>query len=254
MIRAQDLGIRFGDNKPVLQQVDLQIQVNEFVSLLGPSGCGKSTLLRLVAGLLDPTEGELRVSLETGDWKSHVLLLGQQGFVFQDPTLLPWRTVRDNIRLPMELRGASRAQQDEAVRRSLELIGLHPDDAEKYPRMLSGGMRMRVSLARALVMQPQLLLLDEPFAALDDIMRQQLNEDLLGIWQEHPCTALFVTHNVAEAVFLSERVLVMGKEPGRIVEVFDVPFAYPRAPDLRVEVEFAQLVGKVATSLRESVA
>jgi NitT/TauT family transport system ATP-binding protein len=250
LIRAQDLGIRFGDNKPVLQQVDLQIQANEFVSLVGPSGCGKSTLLRLVAGLLDPTEGELLVSLEAREDP----LAGQQGFVFQDPTLLPWRTVRDNIRLPMELRGASRAQQDEAVRRSLELIGLLPDDAEKYPRMLSGGMRMRVSLARALVMQPRLLLLDEPFAALDDMLRQQLNEELLGIWQQHPCTALFVTHNVAEAVFLSQRVLIMGSQPGTIVEAIDVPFAYPRAPGLRVDVEFSQLVGKVATSLRESVA
>ena len=250
MIRAQDLGIRFGDSQPVLQQVDLQIQANEFVSLVGPSGCGKSTLLRLVAGLLDPSEGKLVVSLGGGE----EAVAGQQGFVFQDPTLLPWRTVEDNIRLPLELQGASRNEQAEAVRRSLELIGLQPTDATKYPRMLSGGMRMRVSLARALVMQPRLLLLDEPFAALDDMLRQQLNEELLGIWQQHPCTAMFVTHNVAEAVFLSQRVLVMGKEPGRIVEVIDVPFAYPRAPDLRVEVEFAQLVGKVATSLRESVA
>lgn len=250
MIHAQDLGIRFGDSQPVLEQIDLQVEANEFVSLVGPSGCGKSTLLRLVAGLLDPSEGELVVSLGGGDEAA----AGQQGFVFQDPTLLPWRTVRDNIRLPLELQGASRSEQAEAVKRSLELIGLQPADADKYPRMLSGGMRMRVSLARALVMQPRLLLLDEPFAALDDMLRQQLNEELLGIWQRHPCTALFVTHNVAEAVFLSQRVLVMGKEPGRIVEVIDVPFAYPREPDLRVEVEFAQLVGKVATSLRESVA
>jgi len=250
MIHAQDLGIRFGDSQPVLQQVDLQIQANEFVSLVGPSGCGKSTLLRLVAGLLDPTEGELQVSLEARKNP----LASQQGFVFQDPTLLPWRTVQDNIRLPLELQGVSRNEQAEAVRRSLELIGLLPDDAEKYPRMLSGGMRMRVSLARALVMQPRLLLLDEPFAALDDMLRQQLNEELLGIWQQHPCTAMFVTHNVAEAVFLSQRVLIMGSQPGTIVEVIDVPFAYPRAPGLRVDVEFTQLVGKVATSLRESVA
>ena len=248
MIRAQDLGIRFGNSQPVLQQVDLQIQANEFISLVGPSGCGKSTLLRLVAGLLDPTEGEL-----VGSLGGEEAATSQQGFVFQDPTLLPWRTVRDNIRLPLELQGASRNEQAEAVSRSLELIGLQPTDAGKYPRMLSGGMRMRVSLARALVMQPRLLLLDEPFAALDDMLRQQLNEELLGIWQEHPCTAMFVTHNVAEAVFLSQRVLVMGKEPGRIVDVIDVPFAYPREPDLRVEVEFAQLVGKVAASLRESV-
>ena len=250
MIRAQGLGMTFGDNVPVLQGVDLEVQANEFVSLVGPSGCGKSTLLRLVAGLGKLTEGELLVCLAEKEPSEQ----GQQGFVFQDPTLLPWRTVQDNIRVPLELRGASREQQREAVERSLELIGLTPGDALKYPRMLSGGMRMRVSLARALVMQPQLLLLDEPFAALDDMLRQQLNEDLLDIWQQHPCTALFVTHNVAEAVFLSQRVLVMSNQPGTIVETIEIPFSYPRSPDLRVQPEFAQLVGEVAACLRKTVA
>ena len=249
MICAQDLGMTFGDDKPVLQQVNLEIEAGEFVSLVGPSGCGQSTLLRLVAGLVEPTNGDLMVRC-SGD---EPLDRGQQGFVFQDPTLLPWRTVRDNIRLPLELRGANREQQVDAVQRSLEMIGLTPDDALKYPRMLSGGMRMRVSLARALVMQPRLLLLDEPFAALDDILRQQLNEDLLNIWQHHPCTALFVTHNVAEAVFLGQRVLVMSSQPGEIVETIEVPFPYPRQPELRVQPEFAQLAGEVATCLRKTV-
>ena len=250
VIRAQGLGMTFGENVPVLQGLDVEIQTNEFVSLVGPSGCGKSTFLRLVAGLTRLTAGELQVFLT----ESELPHQGQQGFVFQDPTLLPWRTVRDNIRLPLELRGASRAAQGEAVERSLELIGLSKEDSHKYPRMLSGGMRMRVSLARALVMQPQLLLLDEPFAALDDMLRQQLNEDLLDIWQQHPCTALFVTHNVSEAVFLSQRVLVMSRQPGRIVEAIEIPFPYPRRPELRTQVEFAQRVAEVATCLRETVA
>ncbi len=154
----------------------------------------------------------------------------------------------------LEQRGLDAVEARDAVQRSLELIGLAATDATKYPRMLSGGMRMRVSLARALVMQPRLLLLDEPFAALDDIMRQQLNEDLLDIWQQHPCTALFVTHNVAEAVFLSQRVLVMSHHPGKIVETIDIPFPYPRVPGLRADPEFARLVGEVATCLRSTVA
>jgi NitT/TauT family transport system ATP-binding protein len=249
MIHAQDLGIAFEDNAPVLQQLNLEVQTNEFVALLGSSGCGKSTLLRMIAGLATPTDGTLTVQYPEDESAQQ----SEQGFVFQDPTLLPWRTVEDNIRLPLELRGASREDQREAVQRSLELIGLAATDATKYPRMLSGGMRMRVSLARALVMQPRLLLLDEPFAALDDIMRQQLNEDLLQIWQQHPCTALFVTHNVAEAVFLSQRVMVMSHHPGTIVETIEIPFSYPRSPELRSDPEFARMVGEVATCLRNTV-
>ena len=249
MIHAQDLGIAFEDNAPVLQQLNLEVQTNEFVALLGSSGCGKSTLLRMIAGLTTPTEGTLTVQYPEDESAQQ----SEQGFVFQDPTLLPWRTVEDNIRLPLELRGASREAQIEAVQRSLELIGLAATDATKYPRMLSGGMRMRVSLARALVMQPRLLLLDEPFAALDDIMRQQLNEDLLQIWQQHPCTALFVTHNVAEAVFLSQRVMVMSHHPGKIVQTIEIPFSYPRLPELRSDLEFARMVSEVATCLRSTV-
>lgn len=250
MIHAQDLGMTFEEGAPVLEQLNLEIPANEFVALLGSSGCGKSTLLRMIAGLTRPTHGTLTVQYPVDESTGQ----REQGFVFQDPTLLPWRTVEDNIRLPLELRGASGAAQQEAVQRSLELIGLTAADATKYPRMLSGGMRMRVSLARALVMKPRLLLLDEPFAALDDIMRQQLNEDLLDIWQQHPCTALFVTHNVAEAVFLSQRVLVMSRHPGSIVERIDIPFPYPRSPGLRSQPEFAQLVGEVAACLRNTVA
>jgi len=172
--------------------------------------------------------------------------------VFQEPTLLPWRSVVGNIRLPLELAGVARAEQQQRVDDSLRLVGLDPRDAAKRPRMLSGGMRMRVSLARALITEPDLLLLDEPFAALDDILRRQLNEELLRIWTARRFTAVFVTHNVQEAVFLSERVLVMSRSPGRIVGEIAVPFSYPRAAELRADPAFAGLTGEVSGALTET--
>ena len=249
LIEADGVAKAFGSGGRALDGVGFAVRAGEFVSLVGPSGCGKSTLLRMVAGLIEPTGGRLTVR---GQTPAQSRRTGQRvAFVFQDANLLPWRTVTGNIRLPLELRGIPRGQQEEQIGASLELIGLSERDARKRPRMLSGGMRMRVSLARALVTSPDLLLLDEPFAALDDMLRQQLNEDLLRIWSQQRWTALFVTHNVTEAVFLSSRILVMTPAPGRIAAEIEVPFPHPRSPELRAEPEFARLCGDVSRRLRE---
>lgn len=243
---AAGVGLQFPSGQFGVRDVSLNVRRGELVALVGPSGCGKSTLLRMIAGLLAPTQGSLDVS--GGDSKTEQA--ARVAFVFQDSNLLPWRTVRDNIRLPLELRGVPLTEQLAAVQSSLGLIGLQPADADKRPRQLSGGMRMRVSLARALVTHPELLLLDEPFAALDDLIRQQLNEELLRIWAEQRWTGMFVTHNVAEAVFLSQRVLVMSSSPGTVVADIPVPFGSPRDSELRASAEFAKLAGEVSHCLR----
>ena len=243
-IQFEQVGKTFGRGPAVLEDISLAIQPGEFVAIVGPSGCGKSTLLRLIAGLETPDAGRLRV-----DHSGHADRPGRTAFVFQEPALLPWRTVAGNIALPLELDGVSRSERAAPVCDSLELIGLTPDDAKKFPRQLSGGMRMRVSLARALVTQPDLLLLDEPFGALDDLLRTRLNTDLQQLWCERGWTAVFVTHNIAEAVFLAGRVLVMARNPGRIAGEVIVPFPAPRTPGLRSTAEFAQLTGEVARLL-----
>ncbi|MEO1995027.1 MAG: ABC transporter ATP-binding protein [Planctomycetaceae bacterium] len=248
LIEARSVSMAYATCAPILTDLDFQIRAGEFVSLVGPSGCGKSTLLRLIAGLLVPSSGRLTVG---GAAASDQAANGPQtGFVFQDPTLLPWRDVLANIRLPLELRRQWHPGRQDDIHELLELIGLTPDDARKRPRMLSGGMRMRVSLARALVTQPDLLLLDEPFAALDDLLRQSLNVDLQRIWRARGCCAVFVTHNVAEAVFLSQRILVMDSNPGTITAEIAIPFRYPRAPEIRASPEFAALNGQVSQALR----
>lgn len=233
-----------------LRSVSCSVNVGEFVSILGPSGCGKSTLLRLVAGLIPPTEGHLTVGGQSPDKARREKY--RVGFVFQDPNLLPWRTVQGNIRLPLELQGIPRGEYSDRIEQSLSLIGLTADDARKRPKKLSGGMRMRVSLARALVTRPDLLLLDEPFAALDDVLRQQLNEEVVRLWMNAKWTGLFVTHNVSEAVFLSQRIIVMSKRPGTISAEVTVPFSYPRESSLRAEPDFARLCGELSQRLREA--
>lgn len=249
LIAVQNLSMSYGPSRLVLSDINCDIKRGEFVALLGPSGCGKSTLLRLVAGLISQSSGSLTVA---GQDPVIARRSSQRvAFVFQEPNLLPWRTVSANIALPLELRGTPRAEQTRAATEILSLVGLTADDARKRPRNLSGGMRMRVSLARALVTHPDLLLLDEPFAALDDVLRQQLNEELVRIWRDRGWTGLFVTHNVAEAVFLAQRVLVMGARPGRIVADIRVPFDYPREPRLRAEPDFARLCGQLSQQLRE---
>ena len=243
----------YGDAAPSLANIDLSVATGEFVSIVGPSGCGKSTLLRLVAGLRTATTGELTIN----DGLPHHSST-KAAFVFQEPNLLPWRTVAGNIRLPLELDGSNqslpKASSDDLIKETIRRIGLAPHDASKRPSQLSGGMKMRVSLARALVTDPQIMLLDEPFAALDDILRQQLNEELQRLWWDKRWTGLFVTHNVSEAVFLSQRVLVMSQSPGTILESINVPFGFPRSPELRAEPEFARLTGLVSTHLRRAAA
>lgn len=249
LIDARQVTMSYGPSRVVLENVSCHVGRGEFVAMLGPSGCGKSTLLRLVAGLITPTGGSLTLA---GVTPAEARRSSQRvAFVFQEPNLLPWRNVAANIALPLELAGASRQEQANAVKSILPLIGLTPDDARKRPRNLSGGMRMRVSLARALVTRPDLLLLDEPFAALDDVLRQQLNEDLVRIWREGGWTGMFVTHNVAEAVFLASRVLVMSSRPGRLIADLRIPFDYPREPGLRAEPAFARLCADLSQQLRE---
>jgi NitT/TauT family transport system ATP-binding protein len=238
-VRLDGVGKRFDGGPPVLEGVSLSAAEGDFVSLIGPSGCGKSTLLRLVAGLTPPTQGRVEVPG------------GRAGafLVFQDPNLLPWRRVSANVELPLELRGEPRASRRSRCRDLLELVGLS-DAADRYPWQLSGGMRMRVSLARALSVSPRLLLLDEPFGALDEITRDRLNEDLLALRERDRFTALFVTHSVAEAVFLSTRIVVLAARPGRVARVIDVPFAYPRTPGLRESPDFLRILAETGAALR----
>jgi NitT/TauT family transport system ATP-binding protein len=246
-VQASSVDVTYEGAIRALADVDFDIPAGQFTSIVGPSGCGKSTLLRLIAGLVSPTRGELSVAGESPRVARRTA--ARLSFVFQDATLLPWRTVRANVRLPLELQGTPRERREGLVRNALTLVGL-ADFAGRYPSELSGGMRMRASLARSLVTDPELLLLDEPFGALDDITRQALNEELMNLWNKRRWTGVFVTHNIAEAVFLSERILVMSPRPGRIVADVQVPFGMPRSHELRSQAEFARLSGEVAVQLR----
>jgi NitT/TauT family transport system ATP-binding protein len=223
-----------------LGPIDLDVRKSEFVSLLGPSGCGKSTALRLIAGLSAPTSGTVRVS-DSGAGRSI-------GFVFQEPTLMPWTSVRENVRLPLKLAHVPREQADARVGGALAQVGL-AEFAEAYPRELSGGMKMRVSLARALVTDPDILLLDEPFAALDEITRFKLNNDLLALWRKLHKTVVFVTHSVFESVYLSQRLIVMTPRPGRIAAEFRIDAAEPRGEDFRSSVEYVAYCREVSIAL-----
>jgi NitT/TauT family transport system ATP-binding protein len=240
VLRVSDVERKFTDGTAAVTELSLHVRRGEFVSVVGPSGCGKSTLLRLVSGLDAPTAGAVAVAP------------GRLGYVFQDPTLLPWRSVRRNVELLAELEGIPRAERRRRVDRTLELVGLD-EFARARPAALSGGMRMRVSLARSLVLDPELFLLDEPFGALDELTRERMNDELVALHTARGLTVLFVTHSVAEAVFLSDRVAVMSPRPGRIVGEVAVPFPYPRSPDLRFEPEFGRLAARVSALLRGPV-
>lgn len=243
LIRFESVQKRFGAGPAVLQDISLDVAEGDFVSVIGPSGCGKSTLLRLVSDLSPLTAGELRV-----DGTTPAAAREHLAFVFQESTLLPWLTAAQNVELPLRLRGLPAARRRDRARELLDLVRLGTA-ADLYPRQLSGGMKMRVSIARALSREPRILLLDEPFGALDEITRNHLNEELLGWREKAPFTALFVTHSVAEAVFLSSRILVMSADPGRFESEVAVGFAYPRIPALRERPDYFARVTEVSRLL-----
>jgi len=229
-----------------LHDVSLAVTEGEFVSVIGPSGCGKSTLLRLVAGLIEPSAGTITIA---GEPPAQARARRELGFVFQEPTLLPWRTALDNVTLLLEVaRRGSAAERQRRGLELLELVGLR-DFAQARPAKLSGGMQRRVGIARALALDPRILLLDEPFGALDEITRQRMNMELLNIWTHQATTALLVTHNVGEAVFLSDRVLVMATNPGRMVAEVNVDLPRPRSLDLLEDQEFFGLSARLTRLL-----
>jgi NitT/TauT family transport system ATP-binding protein len=230
-----------------LGPLDLAVRKGEFVSLLGPSGCGKSTALRLIAGLVAPTSGTVRVSDQGGATRpGHAI-----GFVFQEPTLMPWTSVRENVRLPLKLARVPKRDADAKVDEALASVGL-ADFATAFPHELSGGMKMRVSLARALVTDPDILLMDEPFAALDEITRFRLNNDLLALWRDLHKTIIFVTHSVFESVYLSQRVVVMTARPGRIQADIRIETVEPRAEEFRTSAAYADYCRRVSAALAPS--
>ena len=238
VLRFRDVAKTFPDGTVALEGVDLDVHRGDFVTVVGPSGCGKSTLLRIASGLSPASAGAAQVDAE------------RIGYVFQDATLLPWRSVLSNVELLAELHGMSRTATTQAARDAIDLVGLRGHEA-KLPRALSGGMRMRASLARSLTLDPDLFLFDEPFGALDEITRERLNDELLRLFAAKGFGALFITHSVGEAVYMSTKVLVMSGRPGRIVDSFDVPFGVDRAPELRFTAEFAELCGRVSHALRD---
>jgi NitT/TauT family transport system ATP-binding protein len=233
----------FANGTTALAKLDLDIRLGEFVSLLGPSGCGKSTALRIVAGLIDPTDGSVEWPGSAGD--DH---RGDIGFVFQEPTLMPWANAADNVWMPLRLRGVSRRDAQERIEDGLAQVGL-AGFAKAYPRELSGGMKMRVSIARALSLRPKLLLMDEPFAALDEITRFKLNDDLLRLQRDLGCTVVFVTHSVYESVYLSSRIVVMAARPGRVVAEIPVDAPRGRDEDFRASAAYAELCRQTSHAL-----
>jgi NitT/TauT family transport system ATP-binding protein len=248
MVQLSGVAKEFGRGREVLAPLDLDIQKGEFVTLLGPSGCGKSTLLKLIAGLTTPSSGTIRVDGMTPKNARELL-----AFIFQDPTLLPWRTVAQNVCLGLELEGVTQERRLKKSAELLELVGL-THVAKAYPRELSGGMKMRVSIARALATNPMLLLMDEPFAALDEMARDHFNEELLRLREEQKWTAVFVTHSVAEAVFLSTRIIILAPGPGRIHAMMPVNLPAPRTAILRTSPEFDALTASVSRMLRGATA
>jgi NitT/TauT family transport system ATP-binding protein len=250
LVSLRAVGKVFANGVVALDGLSLDVRAGEFVSLLGPSGCGKSTSLRIIAGLGEATSGSVRApGVGPGAQEARG---GEVGFVFQEPTLMPWATVANNVWLPLRLAGRSRNAARQDVERALAMVGLEAF-ANAYPRELSGGMKMRVAIARALITRPKLLLMDEPFAALDEITRAKLNNDLLALWRQFGWTVIFVTHSVFESVYLSERVLVMSPRPGRVVAEIETEAPYPRDPAYRTSPAYNQHAREVSAALERAM-
>lgn len=227
-----------------LEDVSVHIQKGEFVSLLGPSGCGKTTLLRIMADLIQPTSGEVKIAGETA---REARLAQKYGIVFQSPVLYDWRKVKQNISLPLEMMSMNKTEREKRIHNLLELVGLEKFK-DKYPWQLSGGMQQRVAIARALAMEPEILLMDEPFSALDEFSRERLNEELLSIWSKFGNTVVFVTHSISEAIFLSDRVFVLSPHPGRLSAIVEIDLPRPRTKEMRNSPEFYQLISDIRSS------
>jgi NitT/TauT family transport system ATP-binding protein len=252
LVELTDVTKTYANGAVALDGFRMTLADGEFVSLLGPSGCGKSTVLRLIAGLSQPTRGVVRRAWDPSTSESGSSDGGQPlGCVFQEPTLLPWATVWRNVYLPLRLQGAAKATAKTQVDGALEMVGL-TEFAEVYPRELSGGMKMRASVARALVTRPRLLLLDEPFAALDEITRNRMNDDLRDIWRQRRWAGLFITHSVFESVYLSTRVLVMSPRPGRVVDEIAIDLPETRTAETRTSPRYIELCRRVSRSLESS--
>ena len=238
----------FPNGTRALAPIDLTVGAGEFLTLIGPSGCGKSTLLKLIANLIEPTDG--RILWWSGEFRKVETAGRSLGFVFQDPTLMPWARVESNVRLPLDLAGVPKSESGERVREALARVGLE-GFARHYPRQLSGGMKMRVSIARSLITEPDLLLMDEPFGALDEFTRNRLDTDLVRLWWERKLTTMFVTHSIYEAVFLSTRVVVMGAQPGRICKIMSIDEQQPREEGFRNSPRFGEYCRALSASLTE---
>ncbi|MGG0718475.1 ABC transporter ATP-binding protein [Robertmurraya massiliosenegalensis] len=246
-IELEHVSMRYQTDKSevlALDNVTVDIRKGEFVSLLGPSGCGKTTLLRIMADLIQPTSGEIKVA---GGTAKEARLAQKYGIVFQSPVLYDWRKIKNNISLPLEMMGVDKNEREKRVANLLELVGLS-DFKEKYPWQLSGGMQQRVAIARALAIEPEILLMDEPFSALDEFSRERLNEELLSIWSKVKNTVVFVTHSIPEAIFLSDRVFVLSPHPGRLSTVVEIPLPRPRTKEMRNSHEFYELISNIRDS------
>jgi NitT/TauT family transport system ATP-binding protein len=250
LVSLRSVSKTFSNGTVALNNMSLDIRQGEFISLLGPSGCGKSTVLRMIAGLGDTTSGTI-------DWPTAIVDAAGRpereiGFVFQEPTLMPWATVFNNVWLPLRLRRIGKQAARPRVIEALRMVGLEKF-ADSYPRELSGGMKMRVSIARALITRPKLLLMDEPFAALDEITRFKLNNDLLHLWQTFGWTVIFVTHSVFESVYLSERIVVMAARPGRVAKDLTVDAPYPRDDDFRTSTSYNDNCRRASQALHDAM-